>query len=120
MVLCCEVKHFNVARDRAHMTRTAHHAEHPKRKIASFPCSTRISSKMFLEDGTYDAFVIDARDDEEISGAMRVELTITSGARKGEVVNVRATNVQRDVIALIGMPATLRVENGEPHLTIDD
>ncbi|MEY2568361.1 MAG: hypothetical protein QOE35_2890 [Actinomycetota bacterium] len=75
---------------------------------------------MILEDGTYDAFIIDARENKEISRAMTIEVTITSGARKGEVMTVRATNVQRDAIALIGMPATLRVENGEPHLTVDD
>jgi hypothetical protein len=73
-----------------------------------------------LSDGTYDAFIIDAREDQEISRAMSIEVTITSGARKGEVVSVRATNVQRDAIALIGMPATLRVIDGEPRLTIDD
>ena len=73
-----------------------------------------------LSDGTYDAFIIDAQEDEEISRAMRIELAITSGARKGEVVIVRATNVRRDAIALIGMPATLRVVDGEPRVTIDD
>jgi len=75
---------------------------------------------MMLDDGTYDAFIVDAREIEEISRAMSIELTITSGARKGEVVTVRATNVERDAIALIGMPATLRVANGKPHITIDD
>jgi len=73
-----------------------------------------------LDDGTYDAFIVDAREDEEVFRAMSIELTITSGARKGEVITVRAMNVQRDAIALIGLPATLRVANGEPHLTIDD
>ena len=73
-----------------------------------------------LSDGTYDAFIVDARDDEEISRAMHIELAITSGARKGDVITMRAANMQRDAIALIGMPATLRVVDGEPHLTIDD
>ena len=73
-----------------------------------------------IDDGTYDAFIVDAREDEENLRAISVELTITSGARKGEVVTVRATNVQRDAIALIGMPATLRVVDGKPHLTVDD
>jgi hypothetical protein len=75
---------------------------------------------MILEDGTYDVFIIDARADEGISRAMHVELAITRGARKGDVISVRATDLQRDDIALIGMPATLRVIDGEPHLTIDD
>ena len=73
-----------------------------------------------LSDGNYDAFIVDAREDEEILRAMHIELAITSGAHKGDLINMRATNVQRDAIALIGMPATLRVVNGEPHLTIDD
>jgi hypothetical protein len=73
-----------------------------------------------LSDGTYDAFIVDARDGEEISRAMHIELAITSGARKGDVISMRATNMQRDAIALIGMPATLRVVDGKPHLTIDD
>jgi hypothetical protein len=73
-----------------------------------------------FDDGTYDAFIIDARADEKNIGAMHLELTITAGARKGEVINVRATNVDRDVIALIGMPATLRVLDGQPHVTVDD
>jgi hypothetical protein len=73
-----------------------------------------------LNDGTYDAFIIDARDDEEILRAMHFEVAITTGTHKGEVVHVRAQNVTRDAIALIGMPATLRVEHGEPHLTVDD
>ena len=73
-----------------------------------------------LSDGTYDAFIVDARADEEISRAMHIELAITSGARKGDVITMRATNMQRDAIALIGMPATVRVVDGKPHLTIDD
>jgi hypothetical protein len=75
---------------------------------------------MILEDGSYDAFIVDAREDEEISRAMHIEVAITSGARKGDVITMRATNMQHDAIALMGMPATLRVVNGEPALTIDD
>ena len=73
-----------------------------------------------LDDGTYDAFILDARADEKNFGAMHLELTITTRARKGEVIRVRATNLDRDAIALIGMPATLRVVDGQPHVTIDD
>jgi hypothetical protein len=73
-----------------------------------------------LSDGSYDAFIVDAREDEEISRAMHIELAITSGAHKGDVIRMRAVNVQRDAIALIGMPATLRVVDGAPHLSIDD
>ena len=75
---------------------------------------------MILDDGTYDAFIVDAREDEEISRAMHIEVAITSGARKGDVINMRALNMQRDAIALIGMPATLHVVDGQPRLVIDD
>jgi hypothetical protein len=65
-----------------------------------------------LADGVYDAFVVwaETRDD----GAIALDLTITTGARKGDVVSVRATSAPRDAIDLIGMPCTLRVSAGEP------
>jgi hypothetical protein len=73
-----------------------------------------------LSDGNYDVFIVDAREDEEILRAMHIDVAITSGAHKGDVITMRATNMQRDAIALIGMPATLRVVDGVPRLTIDD
>lgn len=65
-----------------------------------------------LDDGAYDAFVVwaETRDD----GAIALDLTITTGARKGDVVSVRATSTRRDAIDLVGMPCTLRVRAGEP------
>jgi hypothetical protein len=73
-----------------------------------------------LSDGNYDVFIVDAREDEEILRAMEIDVAITSGAHKGDVITMRATNMQRDAIALIGMPATLRVVDGMPRLTVDD
>ncbi len=65
-----------------------------------------------LADGVYDAFVVwaETRDD----GAIALDLTITTGARKGDVVSVRATSAPRDAIDLVGLPCTLRVRGGEP------
>ena len=65
-----------------------------------------------LADGVYDAFVVwaETRDD----GAVALDLTITTGARKGDVVSVRATHAPRDAIELVGIPCTLRVSEGEP------
>jgi hypothetical protein len=65
-----------------------------------------------LADGVYDAFVVwaETRDD----GAIALDLTITTGARKGDVVSVRATSAPRDAIDLVGLPCTLRVRAGEP------
>jgi hypothetical protein len=77
-----------------------------------------------LPDDTYDAFIIDARAhdgaDDADARAMQLDLTITSGAHKGDVVSVRATGIDRDEIALIGMPATLRVEGGTPTVTFEE
>ena len=76
-----------------------------------------------LDDGTYDAFIIDAEEifaENADRGALHLEITITSGARKGEVVRVRADGLHADVIALIGMPATLTVVDGVPSVRIDD
>jgi hypothetical protein len=64
-----------------------------------------------LEDGNYDAFIIDAhaRDD-----ALALELTITSGAHRGEVVNVvTSTYATRDALDLLGLPCTLIVAGDE-------
>jgi hypothetical protein len=61
-----------------------------------------------LDDGRYDAFIVwaDARDD-----GIALELTITSGQHRGDVVNiVTSTFATRDAIDLVGMPCTLIVE----------
>jgi hypothetical protein len=67
-----------------------------------------------LADGVYDAFVVwaETRDD----GAIALDLTITTGARKGDVVSVRATDTPRDAIDLIGLPCTLHVSASEPRV----
>jgi hypothetical protein len=71
-------------------------------------------------DGTYDAFVVDAT--IEGSGPERVvhlELTITMGEHKGEVVSVASTGLRGEEFDLIGMPATLTVTEGTPRVRID-
>jgi hypothetical protein len=69
-----------------------------------------------LEDGQYDALVVDAIADGE---TMALELTILGGAHKGEVVSVRATGLALDDIDVLGMPGTLVVENGVPAFTVE-
>ncbi len=71
-----------------------------------------------LPDGAYDVFVVDADADAEGDG-VRLELTITSGDHKGEVVPLRAANLARDAVMLIGLPGTLRVEAGIPTVDFD-
>jgi len=73
-----------------------------------------------LNDGVYDAFIVDVQADEKNFSIAHVELTITSGTYKGDVIRVRATNMQRDPIELIGLPVTLTVSEGEPRLSFSD
>ncbi len=70
-----------------------------------------------LEDGTYDALVIDANALDAHSA--RVELVITTGARKGEVVGVRASGLTEDPISLLGIPASIQVVAGEVSVTFE-
>jgi len=71
-----------------------------------------------LDDGTYDVFVIDAQDVVGNDDAIRLELTVISGPRKGEVVAVVATQLHVDAIAVLGLPATLIVENASPRVEL--
>ena len=72
-----------------------------------------------LPDDEYDVFVIDARLAGDDAGVTVLDLTVVSGADKGEVVAVRAANLQRDVIDLMGLPGTMRVVGGEPTVEIE-
>ena len=74
-----------------------------------------------LADGEYPAFVVDLEPGLDDAGrdVMHLELTILSGEHKGEIVAVSSTDVTGDYVDLIGMPATLRVDDGRPAVTID-
>ena len=68
-----------------------------------------------LDDGTYDALIIDAdtRDD-----GLALECTITSGPHRGDVVNiVTSAFASRDALSLLGMPCTLIVRGDEIRVT---
>jgi hypothetical protein len=69
-----------------------------------------------LEDGTYDAFVIDATAD---GGSLHMDLTILAGSHKGEVVSVTAVGLGLDELEALGMPATVTVTAGRPSVRID-
>jgi hypothetical protein len=69
-----------------------------------------------LEDGLYDALVVDATADGE---TMALDLTIVGGAHKGEVVSIRATGLHVDDVDILGMPGTLVVEKGVPAFTVE-
>ena len=79
-------------------------------------CVNNVRAMSMLPDDTYDAFVIDARNerDQHDNAVTRVELTITSGEHKGDVVAVRASHLARDPIELIGLPVSLVVADGIP------
>lgn len=70
-----------------------------------------------LADGTYDAFIVDVTTDDD--GTRHLSLTILSGERKGEVVDIQAVGLAGSDIDLIGMPATVTVREGSPHLRVD-
>lgn len=71
-----------------------------------------------LPDDTYDVFVLDANNDDD-ARVMRLEVTVTTGPHKGDVVGVRASNLERDVFDVIGLPARLHVEHGTPTIVFD-
>ncbi len=70
-----------------------------------------------FEDGDYDGFIVwaDARDDDRVA----LDITITAGARKGDVVSVSARALHGEPVALVGLPCTLRVQDGVPHVEIE-
>lgn len=71
-----------------------------------------------LEDGTYEAIVVDA-DDGTDAGSVVVELAIAAGARKGELVSITAAGLGRDPLDLLAVPATIVVTDGSPTLTLE-
>ena len=74
-----------------------------------------------LDDGRYDALVVDATpyEDAEQTGC-RIELTIVAGPRKGEVVSVRAAGMSEDrALGLLGVPATITVAAGIPKILFE-
>lgn len=70
-----------------------------------------------LEDGRYDALIVDASTDGD--GIVHVEVTITTGEHKGAVVQLAGRFPGRDELDLLAAPATLVVSDGRPRLTLD-
>lgn len=68
-----------------------------------------------LPDGEYDCIVVDAEVHEE--DGVRIDLTVTRGVHKGEMLSLRATAFARDPVELLGLPATLNVRGGQPQLS---
>jgi hypothetical protein len=74
-----------------------------------------------LDDGTYDAVVVDA-DAGATPGLTRVELAIASGGHKGTLVTIATDDpviVDREPLDLLALPATITVADGRPSLVIE-
>lgn len=71
-----------------------------------------------LEDGTYEAIVVDADEGTEADTVV-VELAIAAGSRKGELVSITASGLARDPLDLLAVPATIVVTNGSPTLSLE-
>lgn len=70
-----------------------------------------------LADGLYDVIIIWA--DEVGDGALSIDLVITTGDKKGELLTLRAQHLtQRDPIDLAAHPCRVRVLNGEPEILL--
>jgi len=72
-----------------------------------------------LADGFYSVLVVDATEDTDRDGVF-LELVITQGPAKGEVVRLRASSSARSAIDLLGLPATLEVRDSRPRVTFDE
>lgn len=69
-----------------------------------------------LADGTYDAIVVDVERDDN---GVRLELAITAGPRKGDVVAVRALSLTMDPLHALGIPARIVVTNNTPQVELE-
>jgi hypothetical protein len=68
-----------------------------------------------LADGSYDAFIVWAEPRED---GVALELTITTGAHRGDVINiVTSTFATRDAFDCVGLPCTLVVRGDAIHIT---
>lgn len=74
-----------------------------------------------LPDGTYDVIVVEADDDSHPDEPDKVHLSVTilAGTHKSEVVDLAIENLGRPGFDLLGLPGTLTVSAGLPHLRLD-
>ena len=81
------------------------------------PVEPALDAEPALDDGAYDAFIVDA--DDAADGGTVLELTITVGEHKGSVLSIASSQHLGDPIELLGMPATITVAFGAPSVRID-
>jgi hypothetical protein len=70
-----------------------------------------------LPDGQYDALIVDAEILDETT--LKLEIVITRGDAKGEVIALRGPHLADDAMTLLGLPVTLRVVDGVPRIELD-
>jgi hypothetical protein len=70
-----------------------------------------------LPDGTYDVMIVDVDVDEQQH--VRIDVVLTAGSHRGEVVSLRASSMNQDPLGLLGLPARLVVKDGTPALKMD-
>ncbi|MBA3283285.1 MAG: hypothetical protein H0U29_13760 [Acidimicrobiia bacterium] len=71
-----------------------------------------------LEDGIYEAIVVDADDGAE-AGSVVLELAVAAGSHKGEIVTVTARGLHREALDLLAVPATIVVADGAPAVNLE-
>ena len=71
-----------------------------------------------LIDGFYSVVVVDASEDTA-RGGLHLEMAITDGSAKGELVSLYTPSSTRSAIDLLGLPATLEVRNGMPRVNFE-
>lgn len=89
--------------------------------IVGYPAPRRPTIAPMLDDGTYDAIVVDAEPGDG-HGSIRLELAIASGPHKGEVIAITAADpayASTDPLELLAVPATIVVAGGEPVVTLE-
>lgn len=113
----CKVKHFECAHASPSSSMMCRHdddvlddEENPFAGNGFWPMSA-------LPDGTYDVIVVDVDDIDDAT--VHIELVITAGDAKGDVVSVRGTRPRADSLSLLGEPGRLDVVDGRPSLTLD-
>ena len=79
--------------------------------------SVRGSIRDVLTDGRYDVLVVDARADDD--GTLHLEVTVTTGEHKGDVVLLEGRFAGKDELDLLAAPGTLVVRDGQPSVSLD-
>lgn len=110
----------DASRGRAYSNRPAKCAAlgHHRRNDAVGATLLSMADGPILDDGSYEALVVDASPAEDDS--VSLDLTIVAGPNKGHVVTIRATGLGGDPLDLLGMPATIVVAEGRPKVTFVD